>query len=142
MAHGQIVVLDRAIAGDFSRTVLPSGNWNPGGVTATEPGAGGAEVCGAGALQAASPRETARSEAARNGTSVFIDFWAPGERLEASILDAANASSITLEPVTRLGLERIASFASDPPDQTDLIVPLSLRDDGRPRSRKSRTTRQ
>ena len=74
MAHGQIVVLDRAIAGDFSRTVRSFRQLESGGVTATEPGAGGAEVCGAGALQAASPRETARSEPARNGTSVFIDF--------------------------------------------------------------------
>jgi len=37
---------------------VPSGSWNPGGVTATEPGAGGAEACGAGALQAVSAKQT------------------------------------------------------------------------------------
>src|SRR5208337_2633261 len=33
---------------------VPSGSWKSGGVTATEPGAGGGEACGVGALQAAS----------------------------------------------------------------------------------------
>jgi hypothetical protein len=59
---------------------VPSGSWNPGGVTATEPGAGGAKVCGAGALQAASAKQATTSEA-----SIFIGFQAPGGRFEACI---------------------------------------------------------
>jgi hypothetical protein len=59
---------------------VPSGSWNPGGVTATEPGVGGAEACGAGALQAVSAKQATTS-----GASIFIDFQAPGGRFEAFI---------------------------------------------------------
>jgi hypothetical protein len=52
VTHGEVVVLNRAIAAIFAEQSSPWGSWKPEGVTAS-PGAGGAEACGAGALQAA-----------------------------------------------------------------------------------------
>src|SRR5260370_41195852 len=45
----------------------PSGRWKSGGVTTAEPGVGGGDTCGAGALQAASAKAAKAS-----GASDFI----------------------------------------------------------------------
>jgi hypothetical protein len=57
----------------------PGGSWKPGGVTATDPGAGGTEACGAGASPAASAKQAATR------TRIFINFQAPADRFEASV---------------------------------------------------------
>lgn len=76
VAHREVVVLDRAVARDFRRAVVAFGQLEPGGVAATDPGAGGAEAWGAGALQAARARPANTSRA-----SIFIVSKAPGRRL-------------------------------------------------------------
>ena len=53
MAHGAVVGQDSAVAAISAEQSPPSGRWRSEGVTATEPGAGGGEACGAGVLQAA-----------------------------------------------------------------------------------------
>jgi hypothetical protein len=80
MAHGQIVILDRAIAGDFGRTIHAFGQLKARRRHRVGFGTGGAEACGAGVLQAASAKH-----AATRGAIVFMSpervavGWRPPE---------------------------------------------------------------
>ena len=85
----------------------------------------------------------------RSGRSWPIDLQAldaaairGAARVDTSGNNARRVKTLYAAGPARLPKRRTARLAGDPPDHADLSVPLSLRDDGRPRSRKSRTTRR
>jgi hypothetical protein len=70
MARGQIVVLDRAVAGDLCRTIRAFRQLEARRGYRNRPGVGGADACGAGALQAPSAKPATSS-----GAIVFMASW-------------------------------------------------------------------